>query len=354
VYLVLSESGVYSRLDVAQPRGLTPLVGREQEVGLLFERWEQVKAGQGQVVLLTGDAGIGKSRLVQVLKEHVAHEPHVRWECRSSEYAQNTALFPLVDLFQRLLRFHTEDIPDEKLEKLEHALSQYRLPVEESVQLFAPLFSLPLPEDRYAFLALSPQRQKQQTLETLVAILLELAEHHPLLFILEDVHWTDPTTLEFLGLLVEQVPTVAIYTLLTCRPHFQPSWHHRSYITEMTLNHLSPTQVEQIVNRMTDGTTFPAEVLQQIIAKTDGVPLFVEELTKAIVESGQLKAVEGHYELIGSLSTFAIPATLQDSLMARLDRLVTAKGVAQMGATIGRQFAYDLLQAVSQLDASTL
>ena len=172
--------------------------------------------------------------------------------------------------------------------------------------------------------------------------------------ILEDLHWTDPTTLEFLGLLVEQVPTTAIATLLTCRPHFQPAWHHRSYITEMTLNHLSHTQVEQIVTGVTEGKTFPPEVLQQIIAKTDGVPLFVEELTKAVVESGHLKDVNGHYELTGSFSTLEIPATLQDSLMARLDRLVTAKAVAQYAAVIGRQFAYALLHIVSQLDASTL
>src|SRR5262249_34336623 len=160
--------------------------------------------------------------------------------------------------------------------------------------------------------------------ETLVAMLLELAEHHPLLFILEDLHWTDPTTLEFLGLLVEQVPTAAIYTLLTCRPHFQPSWHHRSYLSEVTVHRLSHIQVEQIVTGMTDGKTFPAEVLQQIIAKTDGVPLFVEEITKAILESGQLKALGDHYELTGAFSTLAIPATLHDALMARLDRLVTA------------------------------
>jgi predicted ATPase len=305
-------------------------------------------------VLLTGDAGIGKSRLVQVLKEHVATEPHTRWECRSTEYSQNTALFPLVDLFQRLLRFETHETADTKLERLEHALSQYRLPLEESVQLFAPLFSLPIPEDRYPLLNLSPQRQRQKTLETIVAILLELAEHQPVLFILEDLHWTDPTTLELLNLLIEQIPTASVLMLLTCRPTFQPTWSHRSYLSEITVNRLSPTQVEQIVHRITDGKTLPTEVLQQIIAKTDGVPLFVEEMTKAILESGSLKAVDGHYELTGVFSTLAIPVTLQDSLMARLDRLVTAKGVAQMGATIGRQFAYDLLQAVSQLDASTL
>jgi class 3 adenylate cyclase/predicted ATPase len=354
VYQVLGESGVHSRLEVAQTRGLTPLVGREQEVGLLLERWQQVKDGHGQVILLTGDAGIGKSRLVQVLKEHIAQEPLTRWECRSSEYYQNTALFPLADLFQRLLQFEAYETPDAKLAKLEHALSQYRLPMEESVQLFAPLFSLPLPEDRYPSLNVSPQRQRQKTLETIVAILLELAERQPVLFIIEDLHWTDPTTLELLGLLLDQTPTASVLVLLTCRPYFQPAWHHRSYLTEMTLHHLSQPQIEGMAERVAGGKTLPQEVLQQIVERTDGVPLFVEELTKAIVESGHLKDVHGHYECTGSFSTFAIPATLQDSLMARLDRLMTGKVIAQLGATIGRQFSYDLLQAVAQLNDRTL
>jgi predicted ATPase len=233
-------------------------------------------------------------------------------------------------------------------------LSQYRLPLEETVPLFAPLLSLPIPEDRYPLLNLSPQRQRQKTLETIVTLLQEHAERYPVLFIVEDLHWTDPSTLELLNLIIEQIPTTAMLTVLTCRPHFQPAWHHRSYLTEMTVNRLSHAQVEQIVNRMTDGKILPPEVLAQIVAKTDGVPLFVEEMTKALVESGQLTARDGHYELVGSLSTFAIPATLHDSLMARLDRLVTAKGIAQLAAVIGRQFSYALLQAVSQLDAMTL
>jgi predicted ATPase len=240
------------------------------------------------------------------------------------------------------------------LEKLEHALRQYRLSLEESVPLFAPLLSLPLPENHYPPLNLSPQRQRQKTLETLVAILLELAEHQPVLFIIEDLHWTDPTTLELLNLVIEQIPTTSILTVLTCRSHFQPSWTHRSYLTEVTVNRLSRTQVEQIITDMTDGKTFPPEVLQQILTKTDGVPLFVEEVTKAILESGQLKAVDGHYALVGSFSTLTIPTTLQDSLMARLDRLMIGKVIAQLGATIGRQFPYELLQKVSTLDGLTL
>jgi predicted ATPase len=194
----------------------------------------------------------------------------------------------------------------------------------------------------------------EHPLEAIVAILLEPAEHQPVLFIVEDLHWTDPTTLELIGLLLDQTPMASLLVLLTCRPHFQPAWHHRSYLTEMTLNHLSHPQVEQIVHSMTDGKILPKEVLAQIIEKTDGVPLFVEEMTKALLESGHLTAVDGHYELTGALSTLAIPATLQDSLMARLDRLVTAKAVAQYAAVIGRQFAYDLLSTVSQLDEATL
>ena len=350
LYRVLGDRGIQSRLDVVALRGLTPLVGRDQEVGLLIERWEQARHGQGQVILLSGEAGIGKSRLVQVLKDHLADEPHTRWECRSLSYYQNTALYPLTNLLQRALQWRPDDTLEEKLSKLEQALRQYRLPLGETIPLFAPLLSLPIPDDRYPPLNLSPQCQRQKTLENIVAILLELAEQQPVLFILEDLHWTDPTTLELLGLLVEQVPTTAIATLVTCRPHFQPAWHHRSYITEMTLSHLSHAQVVQIVTGMTDGKTLPQEVLQQITAKTDGVPLFVEEITKAILESGHLKEVDGHYELTGAFSTFAIPATLQDSLMARLDRLVTAKAVAQYAAVIGRQFSYALLRAVSQLD----
>jgi class 3 adenylate cyclase/tetratricopeptide (TPR) repeat protein len=354
VYRVLSASGAQSRLDIAQPRGLTPLVGRDAEVTLLRERWEQVKAGQGHVVLLTGEAGIGKSRLVQMLKDHVAHEPHVRWECRSTEYSQNSALFPLLELFQRLLRFQAEDTPDEKFGKLAHALGQYSLPVEESVQLFAPLLALPIPENHYPPLNLSPQRQRQKTLETIVAILCELAEHQPVLFIVEDLHWTDPSTLELLNLVIDQTPTASLLVLLTCRPHFQPAWHHRSYLTEITVHHLSHAQGEQMVTGMTEGKTFPAAVLQQILDKTDGVPLFVEEITTAILESGHLTDVDGRYELAESFRALTIPTTLHDSLMARLDRLVTAKAVAQYAAVIGRQFSYALLQASSQVDEAML
>jgi predicted ATPase len=333
VYRVLQESGAQSPLEVAATRGLTPLVGREQEVGLLLERWHQVKERQGHVVLLSGEGGIGKSRLVQVLEDHVAHES-TRLECRSSPYYQNTALYPLTNLLERTLRFQREDSSDDKLEKLAQMLSQHTLPMEETVPLFATLLSLPIPEDRYPALHWTPQRQRQQTLESMVTIVLELAEHQPVLFILEDVHWADATSLEWLDMLIDHTPMASILTLLTCRPTFRPTWSHRSYLTEVTVNRLSRTHVERMAEQVAGGRMLPAEVMQQLVEKTDGVPLLVEEMTKAVLESGVLKKTNDQYELASSLTTLAIPATLQDSLMARLDRLVTAKGLAQQASVV--------------------
>src|SRR5712691_147335 len=348
VYQVLSESTARSRLDVAGRTGLTPLVGREQEVGLLLERWAQVKDGLGQVVLLSGEAGIGKSRLLQVLKEHVAAASQA-WltPCQCSPYYQNTALYPLIELLERVaLRFDREESLQHKLSKLEGLLVQYGLPLAEAVPLFAVLLSLPLGAD-YAPLNLSPQQQKQKILQALLTILLRIAAQHPLLLVMEDLHWVDPTTLELLSLLVDQGPTARILVLLTCRPDFSPPWTGRSHLTQVTLPRLPRRQAAEMTGRVAYGKALPAEVVEQVVAKTDGVPLFVEELTKMVLESGLLQEREECYELTGPLPPLAIPITLHDSLMARLDRLATVKGVAQLGATLGREFSYALLQAVS-------
>ncbi|HLE26417.1 MAG TPA: BREX system ATP-binding domain-containing protein, partial [Thermodesulfobacteriota bacterium] len=353
VYQVLYESGVQSRFEVAVTKGLTPLVGREQEVELLLERWERVKEGEGQVVFLIGEAGIGKSRLVQVLKEHVAAESHTRIESLCSPYYQNSSLYPVIDHLQRLLEFRREDSPQEKLNKLERVLERYGFSLQEMVPLFASLLSLPIPES-YPSLTLTPQRQKQKTLEALLTWLLKEAEKHPVLRIVEDLHWMDPSTLEYLSLLVEQVPKTRIFALFTFRPDFNPPWGARSHVTQITLNHLTWKQVEVMVEREAGGRALPAEVVQQVVAKTDGVPLFVEELTKMVLESELLRERGGHYELMGPLPPLAIPSTLQDSLMARLDRLATVKEVAQLGATLGREFTYELLHAVLPLDEETL
>jgi TOMM system kinase/cyclase fusion protein len=347
VYRVLGESGVRSRLEVAETSGLTPLVGREEEVGLLLQRWEQVKEGSGQVVLLSGEPGIGKSRLVQVLKERVAGEAQTWLECRCLPYYQNTALYPVIDLLQQVLGFQRDDTPEEKLRKLEVG-AQHAAPLQaDTIPLLATLLSLPHP-DGYPPLTLTPQRQKQKTLEALLAWLLAEAERQPLPFIVEDPHWADPSTLEFLGLLVDQVPTARILSVLAFRPEFTPPWTPRSHVTQLTLTRLPRKQVEVMVEKVARGKVLPPEMVQQIAAKTDGVPLFVEELTKAVLESGL--QVGAH----SRAPSFSIPTTLHDSLMARLDRLGPAKEVAQLGATLGREFSYELLQAVSPVDEATL
>jgi class 3 adenylate cyclase/predicted ATPase len=348
VYRVLYESMARSRLEAAGSTSLTPLVGREQEVALLRERWAQVKEGMGQVVLLSGEAGIGKSRLVQILMAQVATEPQA-WltPCQCSPYHQNTALYPLIELLERVaLRFERDETPEQKLRKLEGFLVQYGLPLAEAVPLFAALLSLPLSAD-YASLTVSPEQQKQQTLHALLTILLRIATQQPLLFVMEDLHWVDPTTLELLSLLVDQGPTARILALWTFRPDFRPPWTGRAHLTQMTLNRLPRRQAAELTGRVAHGKALPPEVVAQVVAKTDGVPLFVEELTKMVLESGLLQEREERYALTGPLPPLAIPATLHDSLMARLDRLAAVKAIAQLGATLGREFSYDLLQAVS-------
>jgi class 3 adenylate cyclase/predicted ATPase len=355
VYQVLYESMARSRLEAAGSTGLTPLMGREQEIGVLLERWAQVKDGLGQVVLLSGEAGIGKSRLVQVLTEQVAAEPQA-WltPCQCSAYYQNTALYPMIELLERVaLQFEREEPPEQKLRKLQGFLVQYGLPLAEAVPLFAALLSLPLTAD-YAPLTVSPERQKQQTLHALLTILLRIAARQPVLFVMEDLHWVDPTTLEFLSLLVDQGPTARILTLLTCRPDFRPPWTGRSHLTQVTLPRLPRRLAAEMTDRVAHGKSLPAEVVEQVVARTDGVPLFVEELTKMVLESGLLQERAGRYELAGPLPPLAIPTTLHDSLMARLDRLATVKGLAQLGATLGREFSYELLLAVSPWDEGTL
>jgi predicted ATPase/class 3 adenylate cyclase len=354
VYRVRHASDTRSRLEVAARRGLTPLIGREQEVALLQERWTQVTEGFGQVILLSGEAGIGKSRLVQMFKEHVMPVPHTRLECRTSPYYRNTALYPLTDLLHRTLAPTSNDTVAQQLTKLEQVLGQYRLPLTETIPLFAPLLSIPVPEERYEPLSLSPQQQRQKLLVALLAIFLDLAAQQPVVFIVEDLHWADPSTLDFLSMLVDQGPTARLYSLWTSRPEFVPPWTSRAHCTPLTLTRLAPQQVERLITSVAGGKPLPTAVVQQIVARTDGVPLYVEELTKAVVESGLLRDEETHYTLTGPLTAMGIPVTLQDALMARLDRLGSAKGIAQLGATIGRTFAYDLLQAVVTLDEDVL
>jgi class 3 adenylate cyclase/predicted ATPase len=353
VYRVVKESDAHSRFEVAIQRGLTPLVGREHEVGLLSERWERAKQAEGQVVLLSGEPGIGKSRLVQVMREYAEQDRALRVEFRCSPYHQNSAFYPIIEHLHRLLLFEPHDSLADRLGKLEQTLTAYRFPQAETLSLLAALLSLPHPADAPP-LHLSPQRQKQKTDEALIAWLLEEAERAPLYCAWEDVHWADPSTLELLGQLIDQTATARLFLVLTSRPEFSPPWGQHGHLSQLTLSRLGRRQAPQMIENVASGKPLPADVVQQIVAKTDGVPLFVEELTKMVVESGLLTETDDHYELSGPLPPLAIPSTLQDSLMARLDRLATTKEIAQLGATIGREFTYELLHAVSPLNQETL
>ena len=352
-YRVLEESEARSRLEVAATSGLTPLVGRQEEVGLLLRRWEQATDGAGQVILLAGEPGIGKSRLVQVVKDRVASVPHRRLECRCSPYYQHTPLYPVIDLLPRLLEWTRDDAPATKFGKLERGLAQYPVIQAEVVPLLAALLSLP-PAERYPLPPMSPELQKRKTLAAFLGALHAMAAAEPLLLIVEDLHWVDPTTLELLTLLLDQAPTSRVLVLLTARPAFVPSWTPRSHLTQLALTRLAHRQTSAMLAAVTGRKKLPAEVIEQIITKTDGVPLFIEELTKMVLESGLLRQQDDRYELKGPLPPLAIPATLQDSLMARLDRLATVKDVAQLGAILGRSFSYELLLAVSPVDEATL
>jgi class 3 adenylate cyclase len=354
VYRILETSTALSRLDVAGVTGLTPLVGRESEVALLLERWEQSQAGQGQVVLLSGEAGIGKSRLVEVLRQRVVSAGSPRIMLRCSPYHTQSALYPVIQHLHRVLDWRRDETPAATLDTLERLLQASGLAPGVAVPLLAALLSVPIAEGRYPPLGLTPQQQRQRTLDTLTTWLLAEAERQPVLVVWEDLHWADPSTLELLGLLIDQVPTARMLTFVTYRPEFRPPWAPRSHLTQLTVGRLSPPQVETMVRQLTGDKSLPAGVLAQVVAKTDGVPLFVEELVKMLLESGLVREEGDRYGLTGPLTPLAIPATLQDSLMARLDRLSTARTVAQLGSVLGREFPYALVRAVAPLDEATV
>lgn len=330
------------------------LVGREEELGLLLRAWQQSREGRGQVVLLSGEPGIGKSALVQTLVAQLRDEGVPCATIRCSAFYANSALYPLAEHVKRLIGWQAGDADEANLERLERTLERSGLPLDECVAPFASLLSVALPEGRYPSLNLDAPELKRRILDNLAEWQLTAAEHQPTVTVWEDLHWADPSTLEYLTVLIDQVPTASLLLVLTLRPDFVSPWSRHTHVTTLTLNRLERQQIESVMKNLAGGRTFPDAVIEHIVRKTDGVPLYVEELTKTILSSEVLRETPERYELTGPLSAVSIPATLQESLMARLDRLPSARQVVQLGAVLGREFAYDLLQLVGLIEAGTL
>jgi class 3 adenylate cyclase/type II secretory pathway predicted ATPase ExeA len=346
IYRVQQETGALSRLEVA--RKLTPLVGRRQELAELLARWQQTINGAGQIVLLSGEAGIGKSRLRREFEECLTAGTYEYLRGRCSPYHQQSGVFyPVINMLAQRLKFTRTDAAEKKLNQIEQLLASYGLALRETVPLFAGLLAVPF-TTRYAPRHLNLELQKQKTREAVLSLVLAMAVKKPVYLVMDDLHWIDDSTLEMLSHLVSQVAATRLFCLFSFRPTFQPPWNSLPHLQEMRLAPLSRDETAMMIQNMMSGKTLPTDVLAQLVSKTDGMPLFVEELTKAVLESGQLNE-----QSCGDAPP-SIPTTLYDSLMARLDRLATAREVAQLAATIGREFDYALLHAVSPLDEATL
>lgn len=355
-YRILGASETTSRFEAATQEGLTPLVGRDQEIGLLLERWKLAQDGEGQVVVLSGEPGIGKSRILNGLRGRLEGlgAQSLRFQC--SPYYVNSALWPIIGNFERTLRFGRDEQSQSKLDKLEALIvNDHGRPLGD-VRFIASMLSVPC-EERYGALALTPQKYKDETLRALVEMTAAAACRQPSVMLFEDAHWADPTTLEVLDLLIDRVRSVPLLIVLTHRPEFQPKWTGHGHVSALNLSKLTRAQSSAMVSEVAGSKALPPGIIEQIAIRTDGVPLFVEELTKSILESGELKEVGDRYEYVGSDRSITIPATLRDSLMARLDRFAPVKEIAQIGAAIGREFSYELIEAVSpriksELDAA--
>jgi class 3 adenylate cyclase/predicted ATPase len=352
-FKITGERAVESRFEAKTGSKLTQFVGRHREMALLMNLWERAKKGEGQVALICGEPGIGKSRIGISLVDEIAQDDHamVRWQC--SSHHTNSPFYPVIRNLEHAARFNRDDSASVRLEKLEKLLSRSGQSTLADAPLFAALMSIPS-FGRYPALDLAPQRQKDLTIDALIRHVMAPTPRKPMLFLLEDAHWMDPTTLELVNRTIEVIKTSAFLALITFRPDFFSPWLDRSHVTMMRLERLSQDEVGTMLVDLTAGKRLPAEVSEIIVSKTDGVPLFVEEMTKAILETGVLEDVGDRYVLQGPIAVPSIPVTLHDSLMARLDRLAPIKEVAQIGAAIGREFPYRLLAALAPMSATSL
>ncbi|HET9573062.1 MAG TPA: AAA family ATPase, partial [Methyloceanibacter sp.] len=342
-----------SRFEAIHAAGLTDFIGREDEIDFLLKRQRLAWKGEGQIVLISGEPGIGKSRLAAALEERIADEPHTALHYQCSPYHTNSALYPFIAQLERAAGFKADDTSEQRLDKLEALLAIAASRVQDTAPLFAALLSIPF-GDRYPRLALNPAQQRRRTLAALLDQFENLARQNPILLLFEDAHWADATSLELLDLTVERVRQLPVLALFTFRPEFDPPWVGLPNVGALTLGRLDRSNVESIVTQVTHGRALPAEVMNQIVAKTDGNPLFVEELTKAVLEGDILVKDADGYRLDGPLPPLAIPATLQDSLMARLDRMAPVKEIGQIGAVIGREFSYSLMRELVGRDETAL
>jgi class 3 adenylate cyclase/tetratricopeptide (TPR) repeat protein len=349
---VLGAGTVESRFE-AMRSAMTPLVGRDEEIDLLLRRWEQAKGGDGQVVLISGEPGIGKSRIAETILQRLSGEPHIRLRYFCSPHHQDSALYPSIAQLERAAGFRREDADEQRLNKLEAVLARGTNDLSEAVPLLADLLSIPT-GDRYPPLNLTPQRRKGKTLHAQLAQVEGLATQQPVLMVWEDAQWSDPTTRESLDLLIDRVATLRVLVIITFRPEFAPPWVGRPHVTMRTLNRLPPRQRAEMIAYVTGGKTLPREIADQIVDRTDGVPLFIEELTKAVVESGVLVDSGDRYMATGPVAPLAIPTSLHASLLARLDRLAPTREVAQIGAALGRSFSHELMSAVAPMSQPKL
>ncbi|WP_024520721.1 adenylate/guanylate cyclase domain-containing protein [Bradyrhizobium sp. Tv2a-2] len=331
----------------------TPLVGRAEEIDLLLRRWKQAKGGEGSVVLLSGEPGIGKSRIAETILERLSGEPYTRLRLFCSPHHQDTALYPSITQIERAAGFRREYTDEQRLTRLEAVLALAANDLGEAVPLLAGLLSIPI-GNRLPTLDLTPQKRKEKILRALVAQVEGLAARQPVLFVAEDAHWADPTSLELFELIVERAPSLPLLAIVTFRPEFVPPWVGRPQVALISLNRLPRRLRAEMIVHVTGGKLLPQEIAEQILDRTDGVPLFIEELTKAVVESGVLMEAGDRYVATGPVTPLAIPTSLQESLLARLDRLAPTSDVAQIAATLGRQFSHELISAVAALPRQQL